>query len=233
MDSCFQFRTQSVLEHGKSVWSYADRLLSFLEKEEKEEELSTSSFLMNDWKLPTWLLLYRKQLLENVYSKDVLQTYLIYHDCGKPFCRQVDEAGRQHFPNHAEVSYNAWSFLLSRNPELNTPNNKIVAELIRHDMDVHLLKSDRVPAFCELGKQMAASLLIAGLAELHSNAQMFGGLNSDSFRIKWKNLEKRGKQVCSLLFHSPVPKEQNGKDSNLERKGSHNNGGSSPQTQTD
>jgi hypothetical protein len=36
------------------------------------------------------------------------------------------------------------------------------------------------------------------MAEVHSNAQMFGGENSDSFKIKAKHLEKRGRQVMSM-----------------------------------
>jgi peptidyl-tRNA hydrolase len=41
---------------------------------------------------------------------------------------------------------------------------------------------------------------LAGLAEVHSNAKMFGGLASDSFKIKWSQINKRGKAVCKLLF---------------------------------
>ena len=43
------------------------------------------------------------------------------------------------------------------------------------------------------------SLLLAGLAEIHSNAEMFGGLDSVSFKIKWKQINKRGKAICKLL----------------------------------
>lgn len=42
--------------------------------------------------------------------------------------------------------------------------------------------------------------LIAGLAEVHSNAKMFGGMDSTSFKIKWNQINKRGKVICQKLF---------------------------------
>lgn len=39
------------------------------------------------------------------------------------------------------------------------------------------------------------TLLVTALAELHSNAAMFGGIESTSFKIKWKKLDKLGKKL--------------------------------------
>jgi hypothetical protein len=43
------------------------------------------------------------------------------HDCGKPYCITIDEDGRRHFPDHANVSRDTFSKI---------SNNKIVADLI-------------------------------------------------------------------------------------------------------
>jgi hypothetical protein len=31
------------------------------------------------------------------------------HDCGKPYCITIDEDGRRHFPDHANVSRDTFS----------------------------------------------------------------------------------------------------------------------------
>jgi hypothetical protein len=64
-------------------------------------------------------------------------------------------------------------------------------------MDIHLLKADGVEEFSQ--RKEAISLILTGLAELHSNAAMFGGIESVSFKIKWKNLNKRGRQVLDRI----------------------------------
>ena len=64
-------------------------------------------------------------------------------------------------------------------------------------MDIHLLKSDGVEEFCK--NPFALTHLLIGLAELHSNAQMFGGLESTSFKIKWKSINQRGKQIIKII----------------------------------
>jgi hypothetical protein len=42
--------------------------------------------------------------------------------------------------------------------------------------------------------------LLTSLCELHSNASMFGGIESTSFKIKYKQLDKRGNQVLKLIL---------------------------------
>ena len=64
-------------------------------------------------------------------------------------------------------------------------------------MDIHLLKADGVEAFCK-NKYDIASLL-TGLAEIHSNSTMFGGIESTSFKIKLKSITQRGKQIIQIL----------------------------------
>lgn len=81
------------------------------------------------------------------------------------------------------------------------PEDKKVAELIGRDMEIHLLKGDQVEDFCR-DKKMAINLLIVGLCELHSNATMFGGVDSTSFKIKFKRISQRGKKILELCQKS-------------------------------
>lgn len=53
----------------------------------------------------------------------------------------------------------------------------------------------------ELAKRPeAVALLLSGLAAVHANAEMFGGLMSDSFKSKWKHLDRRGKALCKIIL---------------------------------
>jgi len=107
---------------------------------------------------------------------------------GKPACRTVDENGRQHFPDHAAVSARVWR---------EAGGCEEVAHLIASDMDVHLLKGEGVEAFAM--RPEAVALLLTGLAEVTANASMFGGIESTSFKIKYKNIEKRGRAIVKAI----------------------------------
>lgn len=166
-------------EHGVSVKEHIFELISFLKTGQIGE----------GWRLPDWIYEYREQLLSKLLPEETIAGYAVFHDCGKPYCLTIDEQGKRHFPNHAEVSYNVWTALST---------NKTIASLILWDMKIHTMKASEVDEFCEhVG---AATLLLAGLAEVHSNAKMFGGIESESFKIKWSQINKRGKAICRKLF---------------------------------
>jgi len=179
MKSCPQTETQSVLDHGFSVKNYLFDLLDHLEK---------GTPLKFEWKLPEWIYEEKEFILKSLPSRQTLKLYTIFHDCGKPQCLTIDEEGKRHFPNHAEASYNTF---------INLFDDNAAADLIRRDMDIHLLKSEGVDDFCKNPNAIAS--LITGLAEIHSNAKMFGGIESTSFKIKWKSISKRGKQIIQTL----------------------------------
>lgn len=130
-----------------------------------------------------------ERLLADLPSDRTLEMYTLYHDCGKPYCLVVDEEGRRHFPNHASIS----AVIFSEHFD-----DRIAAHLVEHDMDAHVLRSDGVVEFSKT--EYSGTLLLAALAEIHANAGMFGGLDSTSFKIKWKNLDRRGSQVCRLIY---------------------------------
>ncbi len=179
MSLCYQTLNQNVYEHGVSVKNYLFILIGFLEGKE----------LSSDFRLPDWFLLYKDKLLNSLLSKDILEEYAIFHDCGKPYCKIIDNDGKQHFPNHAEVSYKTW---------IGLDGDPIVGSLIKDDMLVHTMKAADLDEFIKLPG--AISLLITALAEVHSNATMFGGTGSTSFKIKYNQIDKRGKAICKKLF---------------------------------
>lgn len=180
MIRCEQTPGQSVLQHGQSVAAYYRDLLG---------HLSVGQALHYEWKLPDWIVTYKEDLLLAQLPFDLVQTYQVYHDCGKPGVRIIDDEGRQHFPNHAQASAEAW---------LAVGGDEQVARLMAMDMDIHLLKGDGLEEFA--GRPEAATLLLTGLCEVHSNAAMFGGIDSTSFKIKHKHLDRRGRALCKRMF---------------------------------
>ncbi len=170
----------NVFEHGVDVHArFTDLYL----------HLTQGTPLQLEWRLPEWIN--DPKIVKNLLPFEVLKMYQIYHDCGKPFCRVVDANGKQHFPNHAEVSYQTWMQYAE------TPEDGQVGNLIRMDMDVHTLKGDAINEFIQ--RPEAASLLLTGLAEVHSNAAHLGQMNSDQFKIKCKQLDKIGKRLVATL----------------------------------
>lgn len=172
-----QMPNLSVLDHGFQVARYFEDL---------RQHVLFKKPLKYTWRLPDWV--YSPVLWQALPDLKILRQYQIYHDCGKPFCRTVDEEGKSHFPDHANVSADIWLALTGQENE---------ATLMRRDMDVHLLKGNQVKAFCE--QPFAAALLLTGLSEVHANASMFGGIESTSFKIKFKQLNRRGKAIVDLL----------------------------------
>lgn len=66
--------------------------------------------------------------------------------------------------------------------------DSIFADLILHDMDFHTLKGDELKETWKL--PYADHLYATAWAALFSNAELFGGTESDSFKIKRKKLIK-------------------------------------------
>jgi hypothetical protein len=188
-----QTDTQSVWDHGVAVSEKYKELVSYLRGESK---------LTSEWKMPDWVEDNKKFILDNLYSDDIMRQYHVYHDCGKPYCIEYDDEGRKHFPNHSQVSYDTYLDVFGSDG-----SNQAIADLIKHDMDVHMMKAAGVEDFCnEMGAKKAISLLITALCEIHANADMFGGINSTSFKIKFKQINKRGKAIINFL------KEKNNDD---------------------
>lgn len=189
MEACEQTKGQDVLAHGRSVREHYRALLEHLRGEVDLTEY-------DNWKLPGWLTQYGPQLLATQAPYAAVDRYLTIHDGGKPAALVVDEDGRRHFPNHPVHSSRTY---LETYAETADP---LVADLILHDSDIHQLKADGVEEFAT--NPNAATHLLTGLAEVTANAQMFGGTDSTSFKIKFKALNSRGNALCKLLFDTPA-----------------------------
>lgn len=126
--------------------------------------------------------------MEKLLDDETLKQYTLFHDCGKPNCQQVDDTGRVHFPNHAAVSAQVWR---------ENGGCEQVARLIEMDMKVHTMKADEIPEFIK--HREAVSLLYTALAEVHANAELFGGIESTSFKIKYKQVDKRGAAILKQV----------------------------------
>lgn len=177
MRNCEQTKGMSVLEHGLQVARYFNDL---------RNHVLYGEDLKYQWKLPEWV--FNNDLWEGLLPIEKVREYQIYHDCGKPFCRVIGEDGRVHFPEHAKVSYELWMHL---------GKDELVGRLIKEDMDIHLMKASGIEEFS--GRVTANTLLLTGLAEIHANASMFGGIDSTSFKIKYKQINKRGKALIPYL----------------------------------
>lgn len=141
------------------------------------------------WKLPAWF----EQNADWIRAQlepdfELIESYQLWHDCGKPFCRTVDEDGRVHYPDHANVSARIWE-------QVN--GEREIGALIAQDMACHMLRPADAEAFAS--NPYALTLLTTALCELHANASMFGGFQSDSFKIKYKRLDKCGAIILKSL----------------------------------
>ncbi|WP_434715836.1 hypothetical protein [Paraburkholderia sp. A3RO-2L] len=176
MRACYQFREQDVLEHGLAVTCAFAQVMKALETGTQPE----------GWRLPSWLLepATRTHFLAALLPAETLYWYQLFHDCGKPMCRTIDEEGRQHFPGHAEASEAQW---------LACGGVPDIGRLMGLDMAMHTANAEEMAALCRLPE--AASLYLTALAEIHANAPMFGGFDSTSFKMKAKHLDRRGRQL--------------------------------------
>lgn len=185
MLKCEQTQGQSVYQHGQSVQNHFFELIHALEHNDEDT--------LKKWRIPKWLLECKDCILSNLHKTEKIELYTLFHDCGKPYCRYVDDNGKVHFPNHAEVSRCVWEHV---------GGDEIVGRLIGDDMFIHIATAEEIDCkFDEWNNCDAITLLIAALAEVHSNAKMFGGIQSNSFKSKWKKIDRRGNQICKRLFY--------------------------------
>lgn len=185
MMGCEQTEGQNVLQHGRSVREHYFALLDHL-----EGRVNLADYA--NWRVPAWLDAHREEILDVLPTRHTMGTYLTLHDAGKPRVLEVDGDGRRHFPGHADASTAVYREAFADEA------SELVAYLIEHDMDIHLIRADELPEFVK--RDTAIAHLLAGLAEVTSNASMFGGIDSVGFKSKFKRLDQRGRAICRLLF---------------------------------
>jgi len=189
MMSCPQFEGMNVYEHGLDVHArYLDLRCHMLDIRTLFcSDTAACPEPKLRWRMPEWIN--EPELLERQLPLETMRLYQTFHDCGKPHCRTVDDQGRQHFVDHAAISYATWM------QHAETEQDRQVGELILHDMDAHTAKGDAVDGFISVPE--APSLLLTALAEIHSNAAWLGKLDSDGFKIKWKQLDRIGRRMVA------------------------------------
>lgn len=175
MKKTMQTENQNIIQHGISVWKYTKKILS------------------HDFYgmvLPKFFEENAHWFTNQCLDFNTIQAYTLWHDCGKALCETIDEDGKRHFPNHAETSEKIFNETF--------PGNEIIAKLIGLDMIFHTESFDKIQER-KLDVKTLCTLYITALAEINSNAVMFGGFDSDSFKIKLKRLEKSGKKLLTIL----------------------------------
>jgi hypothetical protein len=64
-------------------------------------------------------------------------------------------------------------------------------------MAIHKVRSSNFEEFMKTPNLITH--IIVGLAEMNSNAEMFGGISSDSYKIKYKNFDKYAQRALLQL----------------------------------
>ena len=178
MKNCFQTSNINMLEHGLMVNRYYNKLLKG--SPELLEHFSGSEKDLN-------------LLLSFQHDEILMRHYHIYHDCGKSFSQIIDQSGKKHYPDHANKSCEIHNIYF---------DCFIANELIKYDMIFHTLKSENLSAWLlenKYKKYLIASLYLTAWAEIFANSSMFGGEQSDSFKIKRKKLNSVFKKIKIYL----------------------------------
>jgi hypothetical protein len=68
-------------------------------------------------------------------------------------------------------------------------------------MLIHTASVEEITFEFQKNPTLVINLLFSALAEVHSNCQMFGGVDSTSFKIKLKKVNQRAKLIKKLLGH--------------------------------
>ncbi len=179
MKNSYQTDSETIYDHGKAVWNYFNKII-------------TND--IGDMKIPDWYEEYKDRILKNLPNKSIIEKYCIFHDCGKPLCETMIE-GKRHFPGHEQASYDTWMGVT----DVDEHTKAQISNLIKHDMLFHTEKAEEILEK-ELSTSELCTLILSALSALHANADSFGGRDSDSFKIKFKNYSRRAKKVLEFIF---------------------------------
>lgn len=198
---------ESVWDHGVKVKNIYLRFHQTLHATKGQDKLW--AMLRDKYDLPELIWNNLDLFKINIHWK-ALRTYLKFHDCGKPFCREVRPDGTFSYPNHAEVSKEKFLEYANTKP---TEYQEFVAGLIGRDMEPHLLrgKEEELIKFLRLDRdwirdavkrhqqtshfQIPFLLLLACLASLHANYPK----DSVAFKIARKRWETNAKRCVELV----------------------------------
>lgn len=182
MRSTFQFEKIDMLNHGRMVDAEYSKLLAEIERdvESAAKKLGLS-------------VEQTERLARNQIGGATGKAYRIYHDCGKHLSLVISEDGRRSYPNHAKVSAEEFAKAF---------DDDEARWLIENDMAFHTMKGDELENWLSSNssnKRRIATLLLTAWAEIRANAEMFGGVDSDSFKMKKKRLRRAGRAAMRKL----------------------------------
>lgn len=187
MKACEQAKGLSIYQHGLDVANRYRDLHTIL-------HMYAVKGCYN-WDIAEQTFLQLRELVKLALHPKDTRPYHVFHDCGKPRCLLIDELGRRHFPDHAKHSAEIFQQLF--------PDDKRSRDLILKDMLCHTLRGDEAESFSK--DPDAPTLIITAWAELHANAEaLFGGFDTDSFKIKKKQLSKITAKIYKAQHQSTV-----------------------------
>lgn len=172
MTICYQAENLNMLQHGKSVYKEYRKLIYQLNNSEGDATLLAVYSLIKD----------------SIPPPSVLKRYMVLHDCGKHLCLITDENGKRHFPNHAQNSANQFLAIFAE--------DRFTSILISKDMDFHLARGEQLETIWK--NPLAPILYLSAWASINANAEMFGGKESDSYKIKRSRLIQSGKKFLNM-----------------------------------
>ena len=181
MAACEQTQGMNMLEHGQRVHDAYVHL---------HNGLVANGFEQAEPALQAWFNRIQACIPSALLTPDNVKAYHVYHDCGKHLVLCTDDTGRRHFPDHASASAVQFQAIF--------PDDHQTHWLIAHDMDFHTMRGEDLRALW--AEPLAATLYLTAWAEIRANATMFGGLESESYKIKRSRLLQAAKK-CSF---SPV-----------------------------
>lgn len=198
MKQCFQVEGMNMLQHGELVHEWFQFLIG----------RNSGS---KEHKKPEWFDFLKERHYTNFlrYEREIY-TYHRYHDCGKPYCEKYGLSGSDNretrFPEHHYHSFRIFQnidFSSNDKFQFKEVRRKSIEKWINHDMVIHTknkttIKEEFLDPF-NWGEMDAVILLFTALSELHANAQMFGGIQSDSFKIKYKKVTGNGKMITKYF----------------------------------
>lgn len=198
MEACMQAEGLSVLAHGQSVYRATESLLAAM-----ENGSSTIIFNNEEHKIPQ-LLLENKELfftsIKKLGGQFWLRKYCVLHDIGKPATNVENNNDNNSFPNHEQESEKILKNLVELLPDISAEKSNpkdffSVVSLVGHDMFIHRLRSsheDEIIDFVEINDSFIFLInTLVGFAEIIANTKpLFGGIKSDSYKIKHKRFSK-------------------------------------------
>lgn len=172
MQCCEQAPGLNMLQHGQLVHEKYKELIAKLDANDIEYAELHALYARYGRSLP---------------PSAVLESYHVYHDCGKHLTLTIGEDGKRRYPNHHEASARQYSHIF--------PEDGFTTTLIRMDMDFHILRGDDLLRLCR--SPFAPILCFTAWAEINANAEMFGGKESESYKIKRSRLIQAGKKLLN------------------------------------